>query len=1026
MKKTFLLCTLLLFCFGYAYSQTTVTGVVTGAIDGKPLDFVSVVVKGTSVVTYTNNNGAYSVTLPEGSSTLVFTMVGMQTTEVEIGSRSIIDVALLEDSNALDEVIVTGFGTYKKSSYTGSASTVKTEALRDIPTTSINTMMQGNLSGVSVATGTSGQPGSTGTIRIRGVGSYNASNSPLYVIDGVPVMSGDVGAGLSTDGTETDIMSTISAADIENITVIKDAAAASLYGSRAANGVIVITTKSGKKGSAQFNFKMDFGFSDFATQFRPYLTGDERREFLYDAMLRYQKYTLGKDDATAKTYADANIEKVAPKPWSGWTDWDDLLFRKGKYSNYEFSASGATETFSYYTSLTHTIQEGLQKSQGLKTTTGRVNVKYNANKMVELGANLLFSGLSQDLGYDGMEYNAPLYASRHKVTASDAAYNQDGTFNRSLLSNGKYNPLAVILNDIANQEVTRSFNIIYGQLNILEGLKLRTTFNYDYTMAKANDWADPNGSSDNVTKGTAFRSYQDYIQQVWSTNLNYIKTFADKHNIDVLVAYEVTKFDRDYLSAEQSDFLNPAKHDIGNGSVMKSIGGNAAAYRMVSYISKANYDYAGKYYLGASFRRDGTSRLLRDNRWGNFWSVSGAWRFMREDFTQSFSNIITDGKIRASYGANGTQPSNYYAGMNLYSYGFDYNQQSGQLEGGASGSSSEATLVSEDLKWETNYNMDFGLDITFINRINMTLDVYSRKTKDLLFDAPVSYATGATGVLTNIGSFKNSGIELEIFSQNIATNDFSWNTSFNISHNKNTVVKLNGESDEIVSGRHIIKEGEQYYTYYLVEFAGIDPADGRPMFYDNVPQSDGTLSKNITYKYSEANKIMSKVATPNVFGGLTNTLRYKMFDFSFTFTFSLGGWSFDNAAQKSRTAGKGSAAAVNQIPEYYRNSWKQPGDNASIEAWIYNNPTGEMVNANTGLLHSTDHLRLKNFTFGVTIPKNWTEKIGVRRARVYASGVNMLTWAAFDQYDPEVPYNGIIAYNTPPLKTVTFGIEVGF
>ncbi len=463
-------------------------------------------------------------------------------------------------------------------------------------------------------TGSSGQPGSVGNIRIRGIGSNNASNSPLYVIDGVPVLSGNIGAGLSTDGTETDIMATISGSDIENITVIKDAAAASLYGSRAANGVIVITTKSGKKGNAQFNFKANFGFSDFATQFRPYITGDERREFLYDAMLRYQKYTLGKDDATATLYADSNIDRVAPKPWSGWTDWDDLLFRKGQFNNYEFSASGATDNFSYYTSFTHTKQEGLQKSQGLKTTTGRVNVKYNANKMVELGANLLFSNLSQDLGYDGMEYNSPIYTSRHKVTASDAAYNEDGTFNRALLSNGKYNPLAVILNDISNQEVTRSFNIVYGQLNILEGLKLKTTFNYDYTLAKANDWADPNGSSDNVSKGVIYKRYQDYIQQVWSTNLSYIKTFGDKHNIDALVAYEVTKFDRDYLSAEQSDFLNPTKHDIGNGSVMRSIGGNAAAYRMVSYISKANYNYAGKYYLGASFRRDGTSRLLPHRR----------------------------------------------------------------------------------------------------------------------------------------------------------------------------------------------------------------------------------------------------------------------------------------------------------------------------------------------------------------------------------------------------------------------------
>ena len=988
---------------------------------GVPVVGAYVMVEGASAGTAADMDGAYTITAPSNGK-LVFSSIGFKTLTVEIAGRTTVHVTMEEDAMLLSEVVVTGYGTYSKAAYAGSASVVKTEVLVDVPMPSVNSMLQGMVAGVTSSLGTSGQPGATQEVRIRGIGSYSASNSPLYVIDGLPVTSGDIGT-VGTAGT--DIMATINPSDIENISIIKDAAAASLYGSRAANGVIIITTKRGKQGKAKFNFKADTGFSEFATQFRPYLDGDERREFLYDAMIRQYEYRKTDTNvnryATAKEYADAYINTVAPIPWSGWADWWDALFRKGSYHNYELSASGATDNFNYFTSLSIRDQEGIQRMQSMNTIQGRINVEYKATKRMELGARMMFSTISQNVGYDGMEYNSPLYGALHKMTASDPIYNQDGTYNRNLLSNGKYNSVAVLDHDISRQYVTRAFNIAYATYSITDNLKATTRFGYDYIITKAKDWASPEGSSDWVTAGSQSGRIQERQNTTWQNQLSYMKTFNHKHNVDALVGYEVERSYSDYVSATTRGFISADKHEISSGSVNYSTGGSSSEFRMVSYLAKANYNYNNRYYLGASYRIDGTSRLRPENRWGHFWSLSGAWRFMDEDFTKGLSKILTDGKLRLSYGVNGTQPSssNNYIGYNTYRYGYDYFLKSGQIEG---------SLVSDNLVWESNYNFNIGLDLTFIQKISSTIELYDRTTKDLIFDSPVSRTTGATSITTNIGSFRNRGFEFELSSQNISNSNFNWITSFNISRNWNKVLKLNGESDQIIpsSGRHIIKEGYDYYTTYLVEFCDINPENGNARFYKNTVDANGNIDRSLTERYADAVRVIGVITTPKFVGGLTNVLSYKWVDLSFTLSYALGGYSYDNASGKSREAGTASASAINQIPAYYRESWKKPGDIAKYEGWFYKNNNNSMVSANSGHLHSSDHLRLKNFTIGATLPKNWTAKAGITKARAYVSGMNMLTWAKWDQYDPEVPVNGIMAYNTPVLKTITFGIEIGF
>jgi TonB-linked SusC/RagA family outer membrane protein len=447
----------------------------------------------------------------------------------------------------------------------------------------------------------------------------------------------------------------------------------------------------------------------------------------------------------------------------------------------------------------------------------------------------------------------------------------------------------------------------------------------------------------------------------------------------------------------------------------ESVGGSSTRTRMVSYLTRVNYDYKNKYYLGGSFRTDGSSRLHKDSRWGSFWSVSAAWRMIEEEFMNPAKGWLTDLKIRASYGVNGTLPSDYFGYMGLSSLTNGYLEQPGIIQ---------SQIKNTDLKWETNYNLNLGLDFSLFNRINATLEYYTRTTKNLLMDRPISMTTGFGSYLMNIGEVKNKGVELEISSTNIKTKDFSWNTTFNISHNKNEIVTLDGMQTEIISGTQIRKVGKSYRTFYMIEFAGINPETGAPQFYTNDLDENGNYIKEITEKYSEANAIvLDKHAEPNVIGGLSNTLRYKWFDLNFMFSYQFGGYSYDNWAQKTEHGGNDLEA---NIPTYYRDSWKQPGDITKYELFIESPDVAMNKSTTTRRLHSSDFIRLKTLTFGITLPQVWTQKIGVNNVRVYASANNLWTWAAYDYYDPEAVSGGSAIWGTPPLKTVTFGLSVNF
>ncbi len=1012
-----LLCSCLVLLAGLGFSEpawaapTRLQGIVTDAQTQEPVIGAGVMVKGSRQGAATDIDGRFSLEVPSLPVTLVVSCLGYVDKEVRVTSSAQLSIQLDPDAVLMDEVIVTGYGTFKKSAYAGSASSVKQERLADVPAISFQDMLQGNAPGVQFSQA-SGQPGSASSLNIRGMGSFNASNSPLYVIDGIPMRSGDISAAGGDAGL--DIMSTLNNSDIENITIIKDAAAASLYGSRAANGVVVITTKKGKAGKPQVSFKADWGKTDFAMPFRPVMGGEQRRDYMWTGLYN-DAIREGETEDAAKAYADEKIDAYAPVPWCGYVDWDKILFRKGRHSNYEASLSGGTDRFKYFTSLNYLDQDGVTATSKMERLSARVNVEYMATDRLSLGANILFSKVQQDIYSEGTSYTSPFYSSRNCVVPSDPVYNEDGTWNRDFIRNGDRNPLLSQTYDYKKNWVTRSFNTAWAQYEIIPDLKFKSTVAYDFVYTKGKDWADPRTSNGDDVNGEMSVESHELDKLVWTNQLTYNKTLGDVHHLDGLLGYEIDDQYSDYLSGDASNFATPSRQDISNGVKTEGVGGSQSRTRLVSYIGRVNYDYDNRYYLGGSYRVDGSSRLHRDNRWGHFWSLSGAWRVIREDFMQPVSNWLTDLKLRASYGVNGTLPSDYFGYMGLSSVSGGYNLEP------AMGISQ---IENKGLKWETNYNLNLGIDFGLWNRLNFTVEYYTRNTKNLLMDLPISMTNGLGSYLTNIGQVRNRGVEVEINSLNVQTNDFTWNTTFNLAHNRNEIVVLDGEQTEIIDGVFNHSVGHSYRTFYMIEFAGINPDTGAPQFYTNERDEKGNYIKDITENDTEANAIMlDKHAEPKLTGGLSNTLRYRWFDLSFLFSYQFGGYSYDRWAQKTEHGGNDMEA---NIPTYYADNWKKPGDVSQFEKFI-DSPDVAMNKVTTDRrLHSTDFIRLKTLTFGVTLPKTWTAAARIDSARLYLSANNLWTWAKYDYYDPEAVSGGYAIWGTPPLKTLTFGINLNF
>lgn len=984
-----------------------VTGVVKDVM-GEPLIGANVVEKGRSTNgVITDFNGKFTLEVDESAS-LVVSYIGYLAQDIPTKGKGDFHIILKEDTNTLDEVVVTGYGDFKKATYTGSASVLTTEKLEALPVVSVGQMIESNIPGISVVAGTSSQPGAKTTLRVRGVASMNASTEPLYVLDGVPIPSYDLSNFTSmSEAGGMGFIETLNPADIESITVLKDAASASLYGAKGANGVVLITTKKGKEGKLRVNMAAKYGITDFAYTYRPLMGGEERRELIHEGLVNFQ-LDKGVSEQEAQQYADANIDQYAKRLPQGYSDWESALFKTGYQQDYNLSASAGNQNSSFIGSLGYTKQTGVSLNSEMERFTGRVDAS-NKYKKVVFGMNASFSWTKNVHLPEGKFYGSAIYASKVNLTPSTPIYNEDGTYASGYRENNGYNPiLEAEVNDYYARTV-RAMGTAKIAYNVWDNLKVSSVFTVDYSLTKDFFFQSPDGRDGATYQGRGRMQMTDRIRYTSQNNLTYSKTFG-KHSVSAVTAFEVMKYDYEDLYAAKKTYGQDINTSLGNAADPIDADQKLQEDALMSYVASVNYSYDDKYYASFSFRRDGSSRLSPDTRWGNFWSLSASWRLSQERFMQPLKSVLSDLKLRASYGVNGNLPSSYYGYQSTYTTGAFYSGKPSPWE---------STLGNEELTWEKNYALNLGLDIGLFSRVNVSLDWYTRTTKDLLMSKQLNSISGFSSLLTNVGQMRNTGVELEVRSNNIKTKDFSWTTAFNLSHNKNKILKL-ADLPWFVDGRYVRKEGYPFNTIYLREYAGVDPETGSALYYDNQQDENGNYTKNKVTDPGQASPIPLKDITPTISGGFMNTFNYKFIDLSFNLSYSFGGYSYDNASYILQDDGY---SVISNKSTEQRRRWQKPGDITDVPRFVYGNKKGGNYNSSRAI-HSTDHIRLKSLILGLNAPKAWLQKLGIGNARIYFSGTNLLTWAAYDQYDPEM--SGVVGFYTPPLKTYAFGLELKF
>ena len=676
-----------------------VTGVVKDVM-GEPLIGANVVEKGRSTNgVITDFNGKFTLEVDESAS-LVVSYIGYLAQDIPTKGKGDFHIILKEDTNTLDEVVVTGYGDFKKATYTGSASVLTTEKLEALPVVSVGQMIESNIPGISVVAGTSSQPGAKTTLRVRGVASMNASTEPLYVLDGVPIPSYDLSNFTSmSEAGGMGFIETLNPADIESITVLKDAASASLYGAKGANGVVLITTKKGKEGKLRVNMAAKYGITDFAYTYRPLMGGEERRELIHEGLVNFQ-LDKGVSEQEAQQYADANIDQYAKRLPQGYSDWESALFKTGYQQDYNLSASAGNQNSSFIGSLGYTKQTGVSLNSEMERFTGRVDAS-NKYKKVEFGMNASFSWTKNVHLPEGKFYGSAIYASKVNLTPSTPIYNEDGTYASGYRENNGYNPiLEAEVNDYYARTV-RAMGTAKIAYNVWDNLKVSSVFTVDYSLTKDFFFQSPDGRDGATYQGRGRMQMTDRIRYTSQNNLTYSKTFG-KHSVSAVTAFEVMKYDYEDLYAAKKTYGQDINTSLGNAADPIDADQKLQEDALMSYVASVNYSYDDKYYASFSFRRDGSSRLSPDTRWGNFWSLSASWRLSQERFMQPLKSVLSDLKLRASYGVNGNLPSSYYGYQSTYTTGAFYNGKPSPWE---------STLGNEELTWEKNYPLNMGLDI---------------------------------------------------------------------------------------------------------------------------------------------------------------------------------------------------------------------------------------------------------------------------------------------------------------------------
>lgn len=898
----------------------------------------------------------------------------------------------------IDEVIVVGYGKSTKAKLTDNVAKISSESIKEIPNANFQNAIVGKAAGVRVNQ-TNGKLESGFNINVRGSASISAGTSPLYVIDGIPMINSDE----STNGAPVNPLVTLSATEIESIEILKDASSAAIYGSRGSNGVVLITTKTGKKGKPRLNLNLSQGFSAPTNKLK-WLNAKQYVELFLEA---------GRNSSWAdEDYVKGRLNGYSNNTdWSKGvidTDWQDYIFQNGSVRDADFSVSGGDDKYNYMFTASNNETKGIIRSNDLDRNTARLNISANPTEKLKLGLSLGFSRTSIDRVSNDNQFTTPMQAVA--LAPISPAYVDGSPFDGTTYANF----LLEDENAYYNTLIKRITGKVFGEYKILKNLVFHSDFGYDnYDQKEVNFRGRKTPFMS--TNGYVFNSFVDSENIVFSNYLNYNLKLGS-HNFEAIAGTELNKNKRKYSSVTGIKFPSDDFQTIDSAGEISDGEGNISEYAFFSYFGRLNYDFDGKYLLKASIRKDGSSRFGSANRYGVFPAFSAGWVISKEDFLSS-SNTISLLKLRASWGKTGNAEIGNFASRDLWGAN-SYKQLPGY---------SANQPENKDLTWEKSTQTDFGLDFgLFSNRISGEIDYYDKKTEGLLFYQNIPYTSGYSNIYRNIGDLSNKGFEFVLNTKNFKTQDFSWESSFNLANNNNKVTSLPDNNADVVVGNVIRRVGERLDSFYLVEYAGVDSANGDALFYKNTLNADGSRDRSTTNDYSEAQRVIAGSSTPDWIAGFTNNIDYKNFDFSFTFQGEFGA-SIYNAGgiYQSANADWFDNQTVDQM-----NRWQKPGDITMVPQARLGDGNG--TQNSTRYLEKANFIRLRNISLGYSLDKNLTADWGISKIRFYVSAINALTFTKYSGYDPEARSDtargggGSTFYSAPPAKTVTFGINVNF
>ena len=1010
-----LMLTLSLLTVVSVFAQTRqLTGRVTDQ-KGVPVANASVIVKGTKLGANTSDDGSFKLSVPATAKVLVVKSINFEEAQVTIGNNTNFTIKLEATSSQLDEVIVVGYGTQKRSNVTASISKIDATKIENKPFASLDQMLQGAAPGLQASSST-GQPGAVTPIRIRGVGSFSYSGArPLYIVDGAQINDGDLsngnGGGFSINPS-TNVLSTINSDDIESVNVLKDAAATSIYGSRGANGVIVITTKSGRSGKTQFRFDTEVGQNNVIL---PPVAGRPLRTNDWMELLREGLINNGSTAAAAQTtlngYGFGNGVDA---------DWYGLITRTGEQKQYNLSVSGGDAKTKFFASGGYFKQEGTTIGTDLTRVTGNVKVTHNATDKlsfetkVSAGSVLQNSALaSSGPSGGGGYYGNPAYVSL-VLRPTQNPFRPDGSYNigtDNLSFPAHYNPLYVTANDkrwlkslnaIANQKVEYKFNPNFKYSTVVN-LQYTNNEEYQFNNPFHGDGAGANGEGISIITRTFL---YDLINQLdYHVDLNKAKHFY----ADFKVGQEAIKSQQYQQIGDVTGF--PPRSDLYlNSNAATSTNGKVYAndYTFEGYFSNATISLLDKYTLYGSFRRDGSSRFGIENPYGNFWSVGTSWNVLAENGIKDIKELSTF-KLHASYGTNGNAEIGNYTWRPSYAFGYNYN-------GVAGGTFSN--IGNTALTWEKNNQFDVGTNLGFLdNRINATVDYYIRNTNGALLNQNLSRTTGFTGYINNVGSMQNQGIELTLNLVPVRTKDFTWEVNASYTHNQNKVTSL--PTGDQLNGAYLLRVGQPFYSFYTRGWAGVDPANGNALYY-----TDSTRTNTTTNRTAAPLFLVGKQADPKYYGTFGNTLSYKGFSLNFDFYYNFGNYIQEAYAQYF-LYGTYSTRGKYQIN---LQRWQKPGDITNVPKYV---ASSSVVSASGSdrLLSKGDYIRLRNIQLSYKYnDKKVLDKFHVNSVNIYARGTNLWT-KTYDSNllsDPEQGITGVNNQQVFASKSITFGLNVTF